>query len=342
MQAKNKQKRTMLLVAAHVIAWVVFLSLPAIFKPRPPGVNSSLFMFVEDIMEPPRWTNALLLMAVFYFNYYLAIPMLYLRRRYIALALSVVACFLFFFLLNYSLTPPELKMRPTGGFEALGNSFNLFMFLIVYVFSFALCLYEQWQKTRARMLSAEISFLKAQINPHFLFNTLNSIYSLALTKSDSAPDAIVKLSGMMRYSVSNGNQDMVSLEKEIAYITDYIALQTLRLTDKIKISYELAGDTDDKQIAPFLLIPFVENAFKYGVNSEEDSNISIKIDIARTGLVLMVTNNKVYMRPDVDKGIGLGIGNTRKRLKVLYPGRHTLSVNDNKEEFSILLQIQFT
>jgi len=189
------------------------------------------------------------------------------------------------------------------------------------------------------MLQTEISFLKAQINPHFLFNTLNSIYSLSISKSDAAPDAVVKLSNMMRYSVSEANQNFVSLSKEIEYISNYIELQRLRVTDKIKINYEISGDVEGKQIAPFLLIPFVENAFKHGVNSEEDSDIGIKIDIGSDGLLLKVANKKVTVHIGKDTGIGLGIETTRKRLRLLYPGRHKLDITDNNDSFRILLQI---
>jgi len=204
-----------------------------------------------------------------------------------------------------------------------------------------MCTYEQWQTTKDQMLNTEISFLKAQINPHFLFNTLNSIYALTLVKSEHAPDAVVKLSGMMRYSVSEANQSQVSLASEISYISNYIELQKLRITDKIVITFDVTGDPENKDIAPFLLIPFVENAFKYGVNSEENSDIWIKIEINDTDLQMQIENNKVFVRKTKDYGASIGIKNTKKRLQLLYPGAHLLKIRDGKYDFTVSLYIKF-
>jgi LytS/YehU family sensor histidine kinase len=209
------------------------------------------------------------------------------------------------------------------------------------MFSFAICIYEQWQDTKEQMLNTEISFLKAQINPHFLFNTLNSIYALTLVKSDKAPDSVIRLSGMMRYAVSEANYSFVPLSKEISYISNYVELQKLRITEKILITYELSGDVEGKLIIPFLLIPFIENAFKYGVNAEENSDIWIRVEINEEDLVMQVENNKVFVKKDKDYGTSLGIKNTRKRLQLLYPGRHVLKIKDGKYDFRVLLQIKF-
>lgn len=337
----KKTKQELTIIVTHIVSWLVFLSLPAVFNPRRHGVSIS--NFVNDLLEPPRWTNALLLVVLFYTNYYVTIPLLYIRRRFFYFGCSFIAWLTVFAMLNYSMMPPEIKYAVgKGGFDALGNSFNLFMFIIVYSLSFTLCLYEQWQSAKERTLRTEISFLKAQINPHFLFNALNSIYSLALTKSDNAPDAILKLSDMMRYSVSDGNQNLVSLSKELAYIDGYIALQKLRLPEKVGMRFDVTGTTDGKHIAPFLLIPFVENAFRYGVNSEENSDIRIRIEITERLLNLTVSNNKVFSRQEPDNGSRLGISNTRTRLQLLYPGKHVLTIKEDNDEFSVLLQIQIT
>jgi len=329
--------RKIAVVMAHVVVWLLFLSLPAFFNPRRHG--GGIGSFVDDLLEPARWTNGLLLVIVFYFNSYIAIPLLYFRKRYFLLTISFAACAVSFFLLNYLLIPAGPRDLVTDVYTLPGNSFNLFMFIIVYVFSFALCIYRQWLDTNEQMLNTEISFLKAQINPHFLFNTLNSIYSLALAKSDSAPDAIVKLSGMMRYSVSEANQSLVPVAKEIEYISNYIELQRLRLAENVKITCEIAGDASGKEVAPLLLIPFVENAFKHGVNAAENSDIRIKIEIVGNDLSLSVFNNKVFMRKDLERGTGLGVRTTQKRLKLLYPGAHTLDVIDNDREYAVLLKV---
>ncbi len=350
------KQRRVFTILIHVICWLIFLSLPAIFNPRRDGISvAGLF---EDIWEASRRYNALLLIAVFYFNYYFAIPQFYLQHKYPPWIASVVGCFTIFCILNYAILPAHETLIPpdmndlahTGqnqmvpaGHPHLLSGFNLFMFIIVDASSFALCLYEQLQQTKKQMLNTQISFLKAQINPHFLFNTLNSIYSLTLTKSDKAPDVVVKLSGMMRYAVSEANQGYVALSKELSYISNYIELQRLRLSDKVKIRYEITGEgkEEDKRIAPFLLIPFVENAFKYGVNSSDDSDILIQIYLHENDLHLYVYNFKVYIRPDIDKGTSLGINTTRQRLNLLYPGKHIITVRDGENDFAVSLNITF-
>jgi hypothetical protein len=334
----NIRLKKLLIILGHITGWLVFLSLPTILNPLRYGFT--IRDFIDDILELPRWTNGLLLIAVFYTNYYIAIPSLYLRHKYFSFLLSFLGCFSALFILNYFLMPTGLHMTRAGGIRIFGPGINFFMFIIVYMFSFAICAYEQWQDTKEQMLNTEISFLKAQINPHFLFNVLNSIYALTLVKSEKAPDAVVKLSGMMRYSVSEATLSQVPLSREIGYISNYIELQKLRITDKIVITFEVIGDPGDKMITPFLLIPFVENAFKYGVNSEENSDIWIKIEIDDLDLNMQIENNKVFVRKDKDYGTSLGIKNTKKRLQLLYPGNHLLKIKDGKYDFTVSLFIK--
>jgi hypothetical protein len=330
-----KRNRAAITILRHVVLWLIFLSIPAIFNPE--RHSWGITEFARDIIVYPfRWSNALLFIAVFYFNYYVAIPKLYMRQRYGLLVLSVVGWFALFVLVNDIVMPPFLRHRP--GFHAFGVSFNLFMFIIVYVSSFMFCIYEQWQRIKVEKLNTEILFLKAQINPHFLFNTLNSIYSLALTRSDRVAEAIVKLSGIMRYTISESNMPHVWLTCEVNYIRNYIELQKLRLTDEIKMSFEVDGDTDGLEIAPFLLIPFVENAFKYGVNAEHECDIRIRISISKDILNLYVSNKKVFIRADRDSGTGIGIETTKKRLDLLYPGKYSLKVTD-EADFIVELEI---
>lgn len=332
-----KKRNAVLLYIAHIMFWAIFLSIPAIFNPRLSGLGIS--RFVVDMAAPPRYINALLLIIVFYFNSYVAIPRFYFTHRYLVLTSIVLASFVLFFLINYMMVPPEFLHSPN--FPVLGNSFNLFMFIMTYAFSFIICLYQQYHKIKEEELITKISFLTAQINPHFLFNTLNSIYSLSLAKSDKTPDAIVKLSGMMRYSVSEGSRAHVALTKEIEYIKSYVALQQLRLTEEVTVDFTVSGDPDNIYIPPFLLISFIENAFKHGVNGEEPSTIAISIQVGADSLRMDVRNPKVYIRPDREAGMGLGIATTRQRLELLYPGKHLLAIKNEERAFDVSLQIQF-
>jgi hypothetical protein len=329
----GEKKNTIKLVLIHLVCWAVFLSIPTIFNPRPLGTGVS--KFVLDLLIPFRLANAIFLIAVFYFNTAVGIPCLYFRQKYLGLGASILVFFSCFYLINDTLQLPEFRTRP--GFHSLGPSFNLFMLLMVYAMSFIICLYKQYQKVKEERLNARIAFLTAQINPHFLFNTLNSIYSLSLTKSDIAPDAIVKLSGIMRYSVTEGSQNNVALSQEVNYINNYIELQKLRLTDEAAVNLEITGEPGDIKVAPFLLIPFVENAFKHAVNGEDNTEIKIAIEI-KDSLHMTVSNSKVTTR-DRETGTGLGINTTRQRLELLYPGRHSLAINDETNTFTVSLRV---
>ena len=217
---------------------------------------------------------------------------------------------------------------------------KIFPFLVIVFFSLMLRMNSRWRQTEREKMAAELSYLKAQINPHFLFNTLNSIYSLAIMKSGETPTAIVKLSGMMRYVLSEAATDFVSLEKEIIYIKNYIDLQKIRFGESISLDFVINGDVTAKRIAPLLLIPFIENAFKHGVNAEEDSVIKIKIEVNENEVFLSVFNKKVTVYISEENRSGLGVENTQNRLEQLYPKRHQLSIYDTDEKYLVELLVR--
>ncbi|MBL7717525.1 MAG: sensor histidine kinase [Flavipsychrobacter sp.] len=341
-------------VLLHIVCWLVLLALPTLFRPYAPLRNG--FDIFSDIFTGPRLPNNLLLIAVFYLNYHVIIPRFYFKKYYILVIAFVLMCFGALLLLNYNLTlqmdqkmvqaanagrvmgqQPGTAMLPT--FRYVGPDYNLFLLIIVLVLSFSLRIYGQMRKLNDEKLSTEIAFLKAQINPHFLFNTLNSIYSLTLSNSEAAPEAVVKLSGIMRYAISDTTKELVALEREITYISNYVDLQTMRAGDKAKIECVIKGSPSGKQIAPFILIPFVENAFKYGVNPEEDSDIQVNIWMDKKKVMMGVHNKKVFIRSDKDTGTGLGINTTIQRLGLVYPGKHSLTIDDNEKNFNVSLEI---
>jgi len=145
---------------------------------------------------------------------------------------------------------------------------------------------------------------------------------------------------MMRFVISEANKDFVPLEKELTYIRSYIDLQQIRFGAAIAVQTEINGDPGGKKIAPLLIMPFIENAFKYGVNAEENSNILIRIEIIGQELNLQVKNNKVTLQQVVEESPGIGIVNTRNRLQLLYPGRHTLSIQEKEDEFNVVLVLK--
>ncbi|PRY30401.1 histidine kinase [Spirosoma oryzae] len=187
-------------------------------------------------------------------------------------------------------------------------------------------------------LQAEVRELKAQIQPHFLFNTLNSIYALAIRNDERTADTVVKLSEFMRYNIRDAHRGRVPLSHELAYIGNYIDLQKARLRDAVQVDYLVEGLPNGLQIAPLLLFSFIENAFKYGVSPEEESPITIHLTLQEHNLQLLVANRKVQTS-ELEKSTGIGLQNARQRLRLLYPSAHQLLIDDTTTEFRITLSM---
>jgi two-component system, LytTR family, sensor histidine kinase AlgZ len=190
-------------------------------------------------------------------------------------------------------------------------------------------------------LTAELTFLKAQINPHFLFNTLNNLYYLAYSKSENTTEVIAKLSQMMRYMIYESDHPQVLLSKEIDYMRSYISLERLRLNNQIPIKFEVEGNPETHKIAPLILIPFLENAFKHGVSGNDPAawvNLSIKLQGKEC--IYTVENSKIHsVNSDDRERSGIGLQNVKRRLELSYPGQHVLSINDQPNQFSIQLKL---
>ncbi|MBX2907533.1 MAG: histidine kinase [Taibaiella sp.] len=318
-------------LSLHVLCWLIFLSLPATFNPRRQG-EGFLGIF-RDLAETPRWTNALLLLLVFYFNYLYAIPRLYFRRRYKAFAVSAVCAFVVFVLLNY-LQRPHFE---SGGpwFSPLGNSFNLFMFLIVYLASFILCLADLWRRIREERWKRKMAVVTQRLNPHILFNTLNSIYALSLVKSDFVPAAIVKLSQALRYTMEE-EANMVPLKKEIEFLQNYVDLEKMRLSPDLVCIFSVDGEVPAIDFPRFLLVPLVEGALKAVLADENASQVSISIRFTGNELVMTVDGANASQ---VEAGAIFDIATLRAQLDLNYPANHHLDLSDNGHIFVVTLRI---
>jgi hypothetical protein len=186
-------------------------------------------------------------------------------------------------------------------------------------------------------LKAEINLLKSQVNPHFLFNTLNSIYSQVYHQSQNAAGSVLKLSEILRYVIYDTSNEHTSLEKDLLYITNYISLQRLRLSEKIIVDFSIKGESNDLVIAPLLLITFIENAFKHGISYTIPSMIQISVEIFNKTITMLVSN------PVISNGIfeteGIGLKNARRRLDLLYSGKYWLEISRNQNLFVVNLKI---
>jgi hypothetical protein len=329
----KKETRNMVLV--HLTGWLLFLLLPSLLVPPAelfPNLDLGKVLRFMQVSSIP-------LMGLFYTHLYFLLPRYYRSGRYLAYGIGIVLSLLAVFVLN-------------GGMFLLlgvnGSMNHLEYFLppatirsfVILILSFLLFIYQQLQRSQAEKVQAELSYLKAQINPHFLFNTLNSIYFLALKKSESAPNAIEKLSAIMRYVIDEGSQDHVALNREVAYLKDYIALQKLRFAENVKLDLEIIGDIEGMQIAPLLLVSFVENAFKHGISMEQESPILIQLKVCSGHFQFLVRNNRFDRYVDSGMETGIGLENTRQRLALLYPSHHSLELRETPTHFEIEMNIQ--
>lgn len=222
---------------------------------------------------------------------------------------------------------------------------SIILFITVWSLGTAICIIRQWRITEQKMIqaeadkaNAELSFLKAQINPHFLFNTLNNIYSLAITKDDNAAASIMKLSNIMRYVTDDVHEDFVPLDNEIEYLDDYIDLQKMRLGSTTIIDFSVQGNTSTKKIAPLLLMTFIENVFKYGISKHEASVITIKITATETSIDFFCQNRLFEKKRNIER-TGIGLSNTRQRLQHLYMNKHVLNIDEGNNLFTVQLSL---
>ncbi|WAC42179.1 sensor histidine kinase [Pedobacter sp. SL55] len=243
--------------------------------------------------------------------------------------------------------PPQhhsMPLPPKVG-RPLVDIVSIFILLIIISIDISKSINKQLQLTTERALKAEaekaqaeLSFLKAQVNPHFLFNILNNIYTLAVIKDENTAPSIMKLSSMMRYLTDKAGHDEVDLEEEITCMSDYIDLQKLRLTQKTTLSYEIIGDSSQKKIAPLILLAFVENVFKYGISNHKNNQLTIRLLIEKN-LINLYCENTINHKLKNEKRTGIGLENTIKRLHYLYPNKHILEIENNQKVFKVNLTI---
>ncbi|MEP7109259.1 MAG: histidine kinase [Ferruginibacter sp.] len=223
------------------------------------------------------------------------------------------------------------------------------LFLFILGLSVAWFFVKEWYRNEvvrkeleAIQLSTEIKFLKSQVNPHFLFNTLNNLFSMAQQKgNDELADSISKLSGMMRYMIYESNAEMVPLSREIEYLQNCIALNKLRFEDKeAMVNFNYQVSMQEVIIAPMIFIPFVENAFKHGVAVNKASHIGISIAANEQELEFTCENPiNNHIKKMNDHGTGLGLENVKRRLELIYPGKHDLHIKNEGNKYQVILKI---
>lgn len=277
----------------------------------------------------------------------LIIPRFAKKRRLSFLLLEAAASIALFMLAEF-LLPAAAAHKQSHGHNFFGSYwFHLVMYGLLLSFCLAWFFTKEWIRNERlkrelieTQLTTELNFLKSQINPHFLFNTLNNLYSIAQKSgSEQLETGIYKLSGLMRYVIYETGEAKVPLAKEIEYIHDFIGLSRLRFTqDEAQVSCSTQGEINNAVIAPMILLPFVENAFKHGVKIESASKIDISVTAA-SGKIIFECINDVHVRNTVEPEAGIGLENVKRRLALLYPHKHKLDMTSSGNKYTIHLEI---
>jgi hypothetical protein len=346
-------------ILMQVLLWGLFLVLPYFMIPHnSPDLNRQLMLVRES---QPHWIyymfltslslNACLVIFFYVHNQYFFDRFILSGKPtgYVIYMVVISASFGLIFLISYLIRKELLHTfslfeRPLEVRDIIRSAMWFFLVLFAGV---GVKLTDLWRRAEQRArdienehLRTELSFLHMQINPHFLFNSLNTIYGLSLKKSDNAPKAVLKLSQLLRYMIEETGHDTVPLEQEVSYLNNFIELQKMRSGPSLTVTFDVEGDINSANIAPMLLLPFVENAFKYGLNNSLDSPIQISLDVSRETIIFSVINRKFENMERHSSGIG--IPNVQRRLELLYPGKHILNIEDAVDTYLVKLIITLT
>ncbi|MEI6435278.1 MAG: histidine kinase [Bacteroidota bacterium] len=331
------------IILIHALVWLTFLLAPLLFIDTEQGRERFILM---------GWFIQLLMAGYFYYNFLFLIPRFLLRKKILVYVGLLALGLIIISLLNVAFVLSTAGMierhHPFNFWRAA--FFPFYPAILAFALSSTVRITMEWFKTEhqkkemeAEKLTSELAFLKSQINPHFLFNTLNNICSLARKKSDETENAIIKLSQIMRYMLQDSRDEKVNLEMEVEYLKSFIELQRIRLPESVNITFAVDGQPELINLEPLLLIPFVENAFKHGVTYQGDSDIIIHLKASEHSLFFCVTNKIVAPGNDeIEPGSGIGLKNVFRRLELLYPKRHTISVTNDGDHYFMELTINFS
>lgn len=336
-------------ILMHLLFWVLSLVLfvVLIFLTRHFRLQAMDFQTAINII-----ITLLFLAVSVYINLLILLPLFFKKRRYLLFSLLEMSNISLFICLNYFVSMAFEGKHPNFLNEMVAEFILVLMFLVITTLIKFTRDSIDLQDANLRIkeiervnVESELRALKAQINPHFFFNTLNSIYSLSLDRSEKAPELILKLSELMRYILYETRDDYVSMERQLDFLQNYIYLEQLRTDEKIKIEMEIKGKHTELMIAPLLFIPFVENAFKHVVKEKDNpSFIRILFDLSHQDKISFSIKNKKYNFPGQVNGNseGIGLANVRKRLNLLYPSKHELKISDTGDVFEVELTLELS
>jgi two-component system, LytTR family, sensor kinase len=348
------RNRKIWLVLGHVIFWAIPLS----FFLGIVGPSQVREGKIEQGLQYILYTYGLyglINIGIFYFNLFVIIPLSLHKSRYSLFVLLVVgliavaAIFKYYLALSYESFSLTVGPRQESvDKHSLGYIISTIIASGMMIFlSTVYQLVVDWlrndsiqKELRNQNTQAELQFLKSQINPHFLFNTLNNIYALARKKSDEAPEALMKLSEIMRYMLQESNDSKTDLSTELQYLQNFIDLHRLRYREGVHINLHTQGLRGDERVMPMLFISFIENIFKHGLVQQAEKPVEIKIE--RVGNKLKYHSNNYLRTGNKDESSGIGMKNIYRRLELLYPASHFIKVEHGIDQYSITLELALT
>ena len=338
-------------IAGHLLFWlssITFLTFILYFYEE---------RFYINIVSKAAVTNFGFAIGV-YLNLYFLVPKFLKQKNYIFYIFGLIVLLTFSSLIIQFLFiyPFHYLFSTTNQFTQFNSTLHsaFFFATLVYVIATSFLKFiKEWfsindlnlklAKSERQKLEAELKSLKGQLNPHFLFNSLNNIYSLALIKSDKVPELILKLSDLMRHIIYESKENYISLQKEIEFVDNFIALQKIRIADQSKIQYSIIGNIPSGRVAPLLFEPFIDNAFKHGLPGTENSDfVTIKFDFTEPhNIIFQLENNYEDLGFSNKKNSGIGIENVKQRLKFLYTANeYNLTINKESSIFSVSLKLK--
>lgn len=336
--------------SVHILLILLFLSIPVISSPD--------FNYTADIFRVPPFLRIfvgyLLVICFFYLNYYLILPKYFFEKKYGLYIFWVCISFVVIMISDYFLFP-DSRPLPLGSEDFPANNqfhrpppfdfypyINLIVpFLLVLLFSVSLGFNKKTKQIELDKYRAELQNLKYQLQPHFLFNSLNNIYSISILEPQKTPKYILELSEILRYLLKTDGSLTVLLRDDLRFCQQYIDLQKLRFENDSDWEIEIPAVESNIQISPFLMMPIIENVFKYGIHPDKESPIKIQILLRGNKVTLTTFNRKNnHAGENLLLTQKLGLTKTKERLNLLFPGEHRLEIQENAQEFQVYLEIE--
>lgn len=329
----------------HILFWIVVL---LVFWLIYASIRGEYYQeFIINIIQLPAK------MIGTYSFIYLVLPLAIKRKEYFVFGFFVLIHFVLYGIIVrasvYYFNPfPRPNLRGSEFFDLTRILTKAASDYVLPGIASAIYIFKRWyieeqknKKMAEEKIAAELNFLKAQIHPHFLFNTLNNLYTLILMQSEKAQDVVLKLAELLDYMIYKSDVEFVPLVNELEIVEGYIELEKMRYSKRLKLSYHVTGEADKQQIAPLILLPFIENCFKHGASKDRiNPAVNIEISILPEFLILKAVNSipkKKDKEEDENKGIGLS--NVKRRLDLIYPEKHVLEFKSDDKLFEVLLKI---